>query len=796
MVKKIFYPLFAAAILLFAESALAEQIDAQQARQQAMAFLNRNATTKKMLKGGNADLQLAYTAQSGEYYAFNASAADGYVLVSGDDRMPAVIGYSDEGKFDADAIPDNMREWLETYAEQVRYVQTHAGVRIQSSTDQTSIGNVYPLLGNTKWNQSAPYNNMCPTFSNNGTTQRAVTGCVATAMAQVMYYHRWPETGTGSNTYTFNLNSDEQQTLTLSADFSQSRYDWANMIPNYTGNETSTQNNAVAKLMSDCGVAMDMGYGASSGAVTRIAMNRMPKHFRYDKSIKFIMRDAYTLDKWLSIINGELSSNRPVIHTGASNQGGHAFVVDGCNSNGYYHVNWGWNGMSNGYFVLTDLTPTNQGIGSSEGGYNLRQGLIYNIMPDRGGAVSIASTINEFITNNDKVALGSTASLSWKDFYVMWTGDGDATARMALGITDEAGNVLQVPVFEDVAGIQPRYNYRYTFQMTVPTSLATGTYYIVPLIAPVKTTNYQKADVSRATAQRIKMEVKDGYAYFSYPDDAATLQVTKLEHSDVLAADRPILVKATIRNTGEEFVDNLCVALLNSNGAIVGKSVAKNVDVQNGAEVVLETTVTTLSTGNFKLAVLRVADYSVVSGVQESVTIGATPADINMSIVSPLKLTGSVIPTTHLEGTTTISNNGGAFAGRLEAFILAEGSNSILSRVFSEFVTIKKGERKEVKFNTSFTRGEVGQAYRIVLRDPHNTSGNYIWGDFVNFTIGTPVRGDVNLDGVADVSDVTALINYVLGGGGSPFNKTEADFNGDGVIDVTDTTAIINLVLN
>ena len=512
MVKKIFYPLFAAAVLLFAESALAEQIDAQQARQQAMAFLNRNATTKKMLKGGNADLQLAYTAQSGEYYAFNASAADGYVLVSGDDRMPAVIGYSDEGKFDADAIPDNMREWLETYAEQVRYVQTHAGVHIQSSTDQTSIGNVYPLLGNTKWNQSAPYNNMCPTFSNNGTTQRAVTGCVATAMAQVMYYHRWPETGTGSNTYTFNLNSDEQQPLTLSADFSQSRYDWANMLPNYTGNETSTQNNAVAKLMSDCGVAMDMGYGASSGAVTRIAMNRMPKHFRYDKSIKFIMRDAYTLDKWLSIINGELSSNRPVIHTGASNQGGHAFVVDGCNSNGYYHVNWGWNGMSNGYFVLTDLTPTNQGIGSSEGGYNLRQGLIYNIMPDRGGAVNIASTINEFITNSDKVALGSTASLSWKDFYVMWTGDGDAAARLALGLTDEAGNVLQVPVFKDLNGFSPRYNYGYPFSMPVPSSLAAGTYYIVPLIAPVKTTNYQKADVSRATAQRIKMEVKDGYA--------------------------------------------------------------------------------------------------------------------------------------------------------------------------------------------------------------------------------------------------------------------------------------------
>lgn len=793
MVKNTFYALFVALAVLSADSAIAAPVDVQQARMAAMAFLNENSTTSKMLRGGSAGLELAYTANNKEYYAFNASGAEGYVLVAGDDRMPAVIGYSDEGEFNPNDMPENMRDWLEGYAQQVRYLQLHKDARIASSTQYTA-GNVYPLLGNTKWNQSAPYNNMCPTYTKNGSTYRAVTGCVATAMAQVMYYHRWPEVGTGSNTYTFNLNGDSQQSKTLSTDFSKSHYDWANMLPVYNGVETTAQNNAVAKLMNDCGVAMNMNYGASSGAVTRIAMNKMAVHFGYDKSIKFIPRDAYSLDKWLKIINGELANKRPVIHSGRSDKGGHAFVVDGCDPNGYYHLNWGWAGLSNGYFVLTDLTPTDQGIGSSEGGYNQSQGLIYNIMPDQGGAVGHAAHIEEFLTNSSRVTLGSQASLSWKSYYVIWTGNGDAAARIALGITDEADNLKQVASTAELAGFSPNYNYSRNWSMTVPSNLAAGTYYIVPLIAPSGTSNYQRVDVNRSSVDRIKMEVKNGYAYFSYPDNAAKLSVVGYEHSDVLAANRAINVKATVANSGVEFVDNLRIALLNADGSVAAASVPKRVDVQNGEEAVLETTVMPTRAGNYKLSVVY-ADSTLVGGAQKALTIGAAPAAINLAIANQLELAKTVLPTTHLEGRATIYNSGGAFAGRIEAMIMPTNTSSIIYRIFSDFITIQKGERKEVKLVGAFTRGEIGEQYRIVLRNPKYTTSNTSWGNYITFTLGVPTPRDVNVDGAVDVSDVTALISAILGEDVYPFNSSEADTDGNGEVNVSDVTALINHLL-
>lgn len=791
MTKKCVYPLFAALVLIFAQGISANPIDAQQARQEAMKFLTQNASAKKMMKG-RVDLQLTYSSQNGEYYAFNAPA--GYVLVSGDDRMPAVIGYSDEGEFDQENIPENMRSWLEMYAEQVRYVQSHPGARIASSADFAT-GNVHPLLGATKWNQGAPYNNLCPTFTYNGKTYRSATGCVATAMAQVMYYHRWPEVGAGSNSYTFNLNGDSGQSATLTTDFSQSHYDWDNMLPAYTGSETDVQNNAVAKLMSDCGVAMNMAYGSSSGAVTRLAMNKLATNFRYDKSIRFVLRDAYALDKWVGIIGGELAASRPVIHTGASDQGGHAFVIDGCNTDGYFHVNWGWGGSSNGYFVLTDLTPTDQGIGSSEGGYNLRQGLIYSIMPDKGSTAGYAVYLSTFTTDNDKVQLGSSVNVTWGSFSLLWSGEGYVGAELAIGLTDEAGNLLSLPISKYYSGFDPMYNYNLSFQVPLAPRQAEGTYYLEPLVETANSDEYQRADVSSASAQRIKMVVKDGYAYFSYPDNEAKLQVKSISHSDVLAATRPILVKVAIANTGAEFVDNLCVALLNADGSVAATSVPKRVDVVEGGEATLETTVTPDKAGSYTLAVVYAADNSVVAGVKQSVSVEAAPADIALAIDKQLSLTAPAT-TTRLKAKATVRNTGGAFAGRLEAVLTAKNSYSILNRVLTDFVTIKQGETKEVEFNTTFTNGEVGTEYRMVMRDPHNTSSYYVWGSDLYFTLGASLSGDVNMDGVVDMSDVTDLIDYTLGVSTGILDLSEADLNGDGVIDVTDVTLLIGLILN
>ncbi|MGM9869943.1 MAG: C10 family peptidase, partial [Sodaliphilus sp.] len=675
MTKNLYKIMAVALALLTYQAAWAAAIDASRAREAALQFLNANSGAQRMLRSA-ADLQLAYTAPAQELYAFNALPGEGYVVVAGDDRFPSVIGYSDEGEFRESDMPENMREWLEQYAEQVRYVQSHPNVKVSASSSFTA-GNVYPLLGSTKWNQSAPYNNLCPTYvDSNGETKRAVTGCVATAMAQVMYYHRWPQVGSGSNSYSCKLNDDESQTVTLSADFSQSHYDWDHMLPVYTGSETTAQNNAVARLMSDCGVAMNMGYGASSGAVTRIAMNRMAQHFGYDRSIKHLSRDAYPLDQWLSTLNRELTSARPVIHSGASVKGGHAFVIDGCNASGYYHVNWGWNGKSNGYFLLTDLTPTDQGIGSSEGGYNLRQGMICNIMPNKGSSPSLVGHIGQFLYDNAKDLRGSSTTLRFKSYYVLSSADGDAQATLALGITDGAGNLLRVATSKNFSGFVPYYNYSRTWDMPIPSDLADGDYYVVPLIAPIGTSDYQPMGVDRASNSRIKMTLQGNYAYFSAYSQPEQLKVAALSYSDVLAANRDINVKATISNSGGEFVDNLCVALLKADGSVAATSVPKRVDVLPEGEAVFETTVKPTASGNYTLAIIYASDSTVVEGQQPVLTISTSPSAFDMAIATPFSLAKEVMPTTHLEGKVTLYNRGGAFAGRLEIMIVPKTSNS------------------------------------------------------------------------------------------------------------------------
>ncbi|MDO4511869.1 MAG: C10 family peptidase [Bacteroidales bacterium] len=787
--------LFALAICLStAAVGEAARINAQQALEAAQSFLAEQTASPSMLRATRPSLVLAHTPQGGEYYAFNAQDAEGYVLMAADDRMPAVLGYSDEGHFDAENMPENMRAWLADYAEQVRYVQSHPEVKVQASSSRTA-GNVYPLLGNTKWNQGAPYNNMCPTYTKDGATKRAVTGCAATAMAQVMYYHRWPDVGTGSHSYSCALNGDESQRRTITADFSKSRYDWNNMLPAYSGSETSTQNSAVAQLMYDCGVALNMGYGASSGAVTRIAMNRLATYFKYDKSIRAISRDAYDLDSWLYIINNELKENRPVIHTGASESGGHAFVIDGCNPSGYYHVNWGWGGSSNGYFVLTDLTPTDQGIGSSEGGYNLRQMLIYSIKPDQGSPVGYSGCISNFYCNNSQVDLGSKATFVWNGYHVITSGSGNASVRFGIGITDKAGKLLSTLGYSEASAIEPNKSYTRNMSVTIPASLESGVHYIVPLIAPPGTTNYRIMDVSRASNPRIAIQVMAGTAYFRYPSNKEELSVNAIEHSDVLAANRAINVKATIGNTGYEFVNNLCIALLDANGAVAATSVPKRIDVQKNCEAVLESTVMPTRAGTYKLAVIYAADSTVVEGQQPTLSIASSPAAFNMAITKQLSLASTTLPSTHIEGKVSLYNNGGDFAGRIEAMILGATTSSIQYRVYSDFITIKKGETKEVRLVGTFTRGEAGQKYRIALRNPKYTTSNTIWGNTLTFTLRNPVKGDVNVDGSVNVSDVTTLINAVLGIDAYPLDRNEADINGDGELNVSDVTALINRIL-
>lgn len=301
------------------------------------------------------------------YYAFNLE--QGYVIVSGDDEMTELVGYAENGFFDAENVPPQMQLWLNGYAEYVAAVQSgKAKARKILLSDSPSVV-VEPLV-TTKWNQDAPFNNFAPEYTDdNNNTQRCATGCAATAMAQIMKFHNWPEQGVGHYSY------EHQSFGTISSDFSEHVYDWTNMIDRYNNGEYSNvQADAVALLMKDCGVSLNMNYGPVSGASIYSYTPAFKNYFRY--SSRTVNRSGCETAEFTRIITDELQEGRPIIYCGTGEDGGHAFVVDGYDTNYFLHVNWGWGGYSDGYFDMNYMDPAGLGIGGGSGAFKWNQGIV------------------------------------------------------------------------------------------------------------------------------------------------------------------------------------------------------------------------------------------------------------------------------------------------------------------------------------------------------------------------------------------------------------------------------------
>lgn len=323
------------------------------------------------------------------YYVFPNGEGKGFTVVSGDDRLPEVVGYSDKGTYDEENLPSNYVGFMKAYEEMVGQLDngdSRASASIAEAKALRSSGyqqpTVAPLLGSIQWNQIIPYNKMCPMYNS---TDRSVTGCVATAMAQVMMYYRCPQS----------LQADIPAYVTKKYGIAIGRinkgeiYDWDNMLPQYASyeplNYTDAQAAAVAKLLYHCGVACEMDYGPSSGA--NVTPGILSTYFGYDSDLmQDVNRDVFTLAEWSQIMDKELTAKRPILYSGQSSDGGHEFVCDGTDGNGLYHINWGWGGYQDGYFDVTILNPDKGGAGSGSApdGYNQSCSMIIGIAPDNG----------------------------------------------------------------------------------------------------------------------------------------------------------------------------------------------------------------------------------------------------------------------------------------------------------------------------------------------------------------------------------------------------------------------------
>ena len=341
-------------------------IDAAGARTRALQFLN--SQQRNILSANPQQLSLVHTEKSkadarlADYYVFNADDGSAFVIVAGDDRAAGVLACGNHA-IDMDDVPCNMQWLLDHYSKQMDYLRAHPEEPVMAGAGQNSVV-VSPLVSCT-WNQRAPFYNQCPTSG----TQHCLTGCVATAMAQVMYYWKYPAQAPALDGYTSEVNGATVDALPGGT------FDWDNMLDVYPTNATAQQKDAVAMLMRYCGQACHMGYGTSaSGAYSDDELEGM-KTFGYNNDAVLLDRDNFTAGEWAAMIEQQLAAGCPILYGGvdADKNAGHAFVVDGCGG-GMYHINWGWSGSGDGYFVLDAFTTMNLQ-------YSSEQQMLYQVYP-------------------------------------------------------------------------------------------------------------------------------------------------------------------------------------------------------------------------------------------------------------------------------------------------------------------------------------------------------------------------------------------------------------------------------
>ncbi|MDE6199674.1 MAG: C10 family peptidase [Muribaculaceae bacterium] len=373
--KKLFYLLLAFGLVSGADAKTIMPSEAEGIAAGFMAGRTFGVPRMKKAPGAAADNRAALP-----YYIYNCEDG-GFVIVSGDDRFGEILAYSYAGSIDMTAAPDGLTGLLGLYA--TAYNALPAGDETAGSMMASAPSVVVePLLGNIAWGQDAPFNSLTPVSS--GTTH-FYTGCVACAATQIMRYYSWPEKGTGTKTYTDPLSKN-----TLTADFGNTEYKWSLMpakVPQITKAE---QIQAYSTLAAHFGVAVEMQYETSgSGAYDMLVPYALRTYFGYDAGVRGHLRDYYSTSEWMSLIKDELSQGRPVFYGGSSDRGmgGHAFVLDGYDSQDFVHVNWGWYGNSNGYFRINHLDPSSLGEGGGAGGYNLSQDMVTGIRPAQAGSV-------------------------------------------------------------------------------------------------------------------------------------------------------------------------------------------------------------------------------------------------------------------------------------------------------------------------------------------------------------------------------------------------------------------------
>ena len=444
-----------ALLLVVSLSMMGGPIDETTAKQLAENFWKENnimgVRNGQVFKNKTDEVQFVNMApQHGytEFFIFNNTVGKGYVIIAADESVTPILAYSYENNFGTETLPPSLKAWLDGYAEQIRQtvaMKAPATNEIRTDWECLRQGKTLPIksetavnpLVSTKWNQSPYYNAKCP-YDNNA-HERTLTGCVATAMAQILKFWNYPEHGYGSHSY---VPSDHPEYGTLYADFSAVNYQW-NSMPN----SVNSNNDAVATLMYHCGVSVDMNYGISgspdygssayiidNGNGRPCAENALKSYFDYKNTLHAELKSNYSDSQWINILKTELNNSRPMVY-GGFGSGGHAFVCDGYNNSNYFHFNWGWGGYYDDYYYINSLNPASQD-------FTQNQQALVGIEPKYsgggGGGGGGGSTGTFDLVYHSSLSMDDDEYWFYDDFSVyaevLNAGDGDFSGYIGAGV--------------------------------------------------------------------------------------------------------------------------------------------------------------------------------------------------------------------------------------------------------------------------------------------------------------------------------------------------------------------------
>ncbi len=629
------------------------------------------------------------------------------VILSADSEAMPLIGIADS-QFDPANVPPAMREMLEGYADEIGQLRAGLTAAVAAPSRAADLAAVEPLCP-TIWDQGAPYNAFCPVIDG----VKAPTGCVATAIAQVLYTYKYPERLTSDISYTKEGNS-YSLTAAECGDFG-----WSDMKQTYGAADDATP---VARLMQACGYAASMNYKAQvSSANMGTLMSGLINYFDYDRTMRLESREWYTLGDWQQIIWDELSKGYPVCYTGSAPAGGaHAFVVDGYKSDGYFHLNWGWGGQGNGYFLLSALNPSSQGIGGYAGGYNKSQQAIIGIRPGLNTPASEVEPIMEIADayNMADGNLGSTVKFSGGFRNPSLKLPVAATLRFEFapvgsGTTYYANTNVQAAEHDYYKGAMTG-----TITVSLPSEMADGKYEVHPMTYVPSTDKYYPTRIS--PTEVLQCTVSGGKATFS----KLTADV-KAENVEVLSPLVPgftFKARFTAVNSSDiPFSNTLKIRLQDAAGNILADAdgnaymTTQSVYIEGNSSVVVDveqqgTTFKSAKAGTYYLVVCDNSENPVSSPLEVEVLYGAQAGALECTgvrFISKSKTNVRValdlrcLPDAY--GATTY------YAGPVQYTLSGPGASS--DPVTSATVFIEMNKTVTVELALSVPLGTVGETY-------------------------------------------------------------------------------------